>query len=239
MSTAQPREPALRIALLGVPNCGKTALFNRLTGSHQKVANYPGVTVERKVGTCNDAARGRSYRVLDLPGAYSLAATTLDEAITRDVVAGRLADEPPPELIVSVLDATNLRLSLRLVLELKRLKRPMIVVLNMSDIAAARGIAVNRERLAAELGCPVVETVAVRSGGERALLEALAQARPADEVDTSAWMPASMRLRGTIAQLNTAWKIRNSTSASSAGPSSGCITMSSSRASARLRSGSR
>jgi len=191
MSTAQPREPALRIALLGVPNCGKTALFNRLTGSHQKVANYPGVTVERKVGTCNDAARGRSYRVLDLPGAYSLAATTLDEAITRDVVAGRLADEPPPELIVSVLDATNLRLSLRLVLELKRLKRPMIVVLNMSDIAAARGTAVDRERLAAELGCPVVETVAVRSGGERALLEALAQARPADEVDTSAWAPQS------------------------------------------------
>jgi ferrous iron transport protein B len=187
MNTAPPREHPLRIALLGVPNCGKTALFNRLTGSHQKVANYPGVTVERKVGTCNDAARGRSYRVLDLPGAYSLAATTLDEAITRDVVAGRLADEPPPELIVSVLDATNLRLSLRLALELKRLKRPMIVVLNMSDIAAKRGIAVDRQKLAAELGCPVVETVAVRSGGERALLEALAQAQPADEVDTSAW----------------------------------------------------
>jgi len=187
MNAAPSREHALRIALLGVPNCGKTALFNRLTGSHQKVANYPGVTVERKVGSCHDAARGRSYRVLDLPGAYSLAATTLDEAITRDVVAGRLADEPPPQLIVSVLDATNLRLSLRLALELKRLKRPMIVVLNMSDIAAARGIAVDRQKLAALLGCPVVETVAVRSGGERALLEALAQAQPAEEVDTSAW----------------------------------------------------
>ena len=188
MSAAELREPGLRIALLGVPNCGKTALFNRLTGSHQKVANYPGVTVERKVGSCTDAARGRSYRVLDLPGAYSLAATTLDEAITRDVVAGRLAGEPPPELIVSVLDATNLRLSLRLALELKRLNRPMIVVLNMSDIAAARGIRIDRARLAAELGCPVVETVAVRSGGERELLEALALAEPANEPDTKSWV---------------------------------------------------
>src|SRR5688572_17863336 len=129
----------LRIALVGVPNCGKTALFNRLTGSRQKVANYPGVTVERKEGWCRDAARGRQYRVLDLPGAYSLGATTLDEAITRDVVTGRLAGEPPPELIVNVLDESNLRLSLRMTLELKRLGVPIIAVLNMSDIAHARG----------------------------------------------------------------------------------------------------
>jgi ferrous iron transport protein B len=187
MSATPSRPEDLRIALLGVPNCGKTALFNRLTGSRQKVANYPGVTVERKVGTCSDAARGRHYRVLDLPGAYSLAATTLDEAITRDVVTGRLAGEPAPELIVSVLDATNLRLSLRLALELRRLNRPMIVVLNMSDIAHARGIRIDRARLAAELGCPVVETVAVRTGGERELLEALAKAVPADEAAAQAW----------------------------------------------------
>ncbi len=185
--TTPVREQDLNIALLGVPNCGKTALFNRLTGSRQKVANYPGVTVERKVGSCVDATRGRRYRVLDLPGAYSLAATTLDEAITRDVVSGRFAGEAPPELIVSVLDATNLRLSLRLAIELRRLNRPMIVVLNMSDIAHARGIHIDREKLAAELGCPVVETVAVRSGGERELLEALASAVPADESQTRPW----------------------------------------------------
>jgi ferrous iron transport protein B len=172
------RTTPLRIALVGVPNCGKTALFNRLTGSHQKVANYPGVTVERKEGACHDAATGRHYRVLDLPGAYSLSATTLDEAITRDVVVGRLAVEPPPALIVNVVDATNLRLSLRLSLELRRLGIPMIVVMNLSDVAHKRGMAVDRGRLAAELGCPVVEAVAVRSGGEREVLAELARYEP-------------------------------------------------------------
>jgi ferrous iron transport protein B len=187
---AEPRPEALRIALVGVPNCGKTALFNRLTGSRQKVANYPGVTVERKEGWCRDTARSRVYRVLDLPGAYSLGATTLDEAITRDVVTGRLAGEQAPELIVNVLDESNLRLSLRLTLELKRLGRPVIAVLNMSDIAHQRGIRIDRAKLAAELGCPVVETVAVRSGGERELLEALAAAAPAEAtVPTPAWQP--------------------------------------------------
>ncbi len=188
MSTGLPRDEDLRIALVGVPNCGKTALFNRLTGSRQKVANYPGVTVERKEGRCTDAERGRRYRVLDLPGAYSLAATTLDEAITRDVVAGRLAGEAVPELLVNVLDATNLRLGLRMALELRRLGRPMIVVLNLSDIAQARGIRIDRQKLAAELGCPVVETVAVRSGGERALLEVLALQAPVDEAQTTPWV---------------------------------------------------
>ncbi|MGC4028908.1 MAG: ferrous iron transporter B [Steroidobacteraceae bacterium] len=180
----------LRIALVGTPNCGKTALFNRLTGSRQRVANYPGVTVERKEGHCHDAARGRSYRVLDLPGTYSLAAATLDEAITRDVVRGRLAGESPPELIVNVVDATNLRLGLRLSLELKRLGRPMIVALNLSDIARKRGVNVDPQRLSAALGCVVVETVAVHSGGEGALLEALAAAQPGDPALFRDWKPA-------------------------------------------------
>jgi len=127
LSAAGERDCNLRIALVGLPNCGKTALFNRLTGSRQKVANYPGVTIERKEGRCNDAAHQRSYRVLDLPGAYSLSATTLDEAVTRDVIVGRLAGEQAPELIVNVLDATNLRLGLRLTLELLQLGRPMLV----------------------------------------------------------------------------------------------------------------
>ncbi len=179
----------LRIALVGVPNCGKTALFNRLTGSRQKVANYAGVTVERKEGFSHDAVSGRDYRVLDLPGSYSLAATTLDEAITRDAVLGRLAGETSPDLIVNVVDATNLRLGLRLSLELLRLGRPMIVALNMSDIARRRGMNVDAGRLSAELGCPVVETVAVASGGERTLLAELARAGKDQAPAVLPWSP--------------------------------------------------
>ncbi len=165
--------PLPRISLIGVPNCGKTALFNRLTGSRHKVANYAGVTVERKEGEFTSPATGRRYRVLDLPGAYSLNATSIDEAIARDVVLGRHGTEPPPDLLVCVVDATNLRLNLRLVLDLKRLGRPLVVALNMSDIAARRGFGLDRDRLAAALGLPVVETVAVRRGGETALVEML------------------------------------------------------------------
>ena len=164
---------APNLSLIGVPNCGKTALFNRLTGSRQKVANYPGVTVERKEGRFIGPHSGRVYRVVDLPGAYSLEATSLDEAIARDVVLGRHAAEPGPDLLICVVDATNLRLNLRLVLELKRIGRPMIVALNMSDVAQQRGYAVDRQVLQKALGVPVVETVAVRPGGERELLEAI------------------------------------------------------------------
>jgi ferrous iron transport protein B len=168
---AVARGPSL--SLIGVPNCGKTALFNRLTGSRQKVANYPGVTVERKEGRFAGPHSGRIYRVLDLPGAYSLEATSLDEAIARDVVLGRHATEPQPDLLVCVVDATNLRLNLRLVLDLKRLNRPLIVALNMSDLAKARGFHLDRAALERAIGVPVIETVAVKSGGERALIEAI------------------------------------------------------------------
>jgi ferrous iron transport protein B len=170
-AAAAARGPSL--SLIGVPNCGKTALFNRLTGSRQKVANYPGVTVERKEGRFVGPASGRVYRVLDLPGAYSLEATSLDEAIARDVVLGRHASEPAPDLLVCVVDATNLRLNLRLVLDLKRLQRPLIVALNMSDLAKERGFHLDRAALEAAIGVPVIETVAVRSGGERALIDAI------------------------------------------------------------------
>ncbi len=160
------------IALLGNPNCGKTALFNRLTGARQKVANYAGVTIERKEGGFTSPA-GRAFRVLDLPGAYSLSAHTPDEAITRDVVAGLRPGEAAPDAVVCVVNATNLRLNLRLVLEIRRLGLPMVLALNMVDIARKRGIAIDRARLEAELGMPVVETVAVHSGGEKALLALL------------------------------------------------------------------
>jgi ferrous iron transport protein B len=164
---------AVSLSLIGVPNCGKTALFNRLTGSRQKVANYPGVTVERKEGRFTGPVTGRTYRLLDLPGAYSLEPTSLDEAIARDVVLGRHASEPPPDLLVCVVDSTNLRLNLRLVLELKRLGRPIIVALNMSDVARSRGYKLDRAALEQVLGVPVVETVAVKPGGEAALVDAI------------------------------------------------------------------
>ncbi|MBD8532693.1 MULTISPECIES: ferrous iron transporter B [unclassified Massilia] len=160
------------IALLGNPNCGKTALFNRLTGARQKVANYAGVTIERKEGSFTSPA-GRALRVLDLPGAYSLSAQTPDEAITRDVVAGLRAGESAPDAIVCVVNATNLRLNLRLVLEIQRLGLPMVLALNMVDVAKKRGIEIDTVKLAQELKMPVVETVAIQAGGEQALLDAL------------------------------------------------------------------
>jgi ferrous iron transport protein B len=160
------------VALLGNPNCGKTALFNRLTGARQKVANYAGVTIERKEGQFTSPA-GRPFRLLDLPGAYSLSAHTPDEAITRDVVAGLRAGETAPDVVVCVVDATNLRLNLRLVLEIKRLGLPMVLALNMVDVAKKRGIVIDAGLLSKELGMPVVQTVAVQSGGEKALLEQL------------------------------------------------------------------
>jgi ferrous iron transport protein B len=167
----------MRLALVGVPNSGKTALFNRLTGSRQKVANYAGVTVERKEGSFTGPSKRRQYRVLDLPGSYSLTPTTLDEAITRDFLLGRLAGEAAPEFVVCVVDATNLRLNLRLVLELRDLGVPMIVALNMSDLARERGFRLDRDALEREIGVPVVETVAVASGGHERLVQALEGAK--------------------------------------------------------------
>ncbi len=169
----------LRIALVGNPNCGKTALFNLLTGSRQKVANYAGVTVERKEGRLVTPG-GRHVQVLDLPGAYSLVATSPDEAITRDLCLGNFAGEALPDLMVCVVDATNLRLHLRFVLELKRLGRPMVVALNMVDVARRRGIVIDRAALESELGVPLIETVAVRRHGAADLLARLDAVAPSD-----------------------------------------------------------
>ena len=157
------------MALVGNPNCGKTALFNLLTGSRQKVANYAGVTVERKEGKFVTAS-GKAVRVLDLPGAYSLYPRSPDERVTCDVLFGRAAGEKRPDLVVCVVDATNLRRNLRLALAIKRLGLPCVVALNMTDLAEKRGIRVAPEALAAELGMPVVSTVAVQSSGVEALL---------------------------------------------------------------------
>ena len=170
MSTLDAGLP--NFVLVGTPNSGKTALFNALTGSRQRVANYPGVTVERKTGLFRTPA-GNSINLIDLPGTYSLRGRSPDEEITRDVVFGQLKSEAVPDLLICVADATNLRLNFRLILELKRVGRPLLLVLNMFDIARRRGIEVDVIRLSAELGIPVVTAVAVRKGGTEELLRHL------------------------------------------------------------------
>jgi ferrous iron transport protein B len=167
---------ALRIALVGNPNCGKTSLFNHLTGTRQKVANYAGVTVERKMGQFS-LPSGKAVRVLDLPGTYSLDATSPDEAITRDVVQGKIVEEGHQDAFLCVVDATNLKLHLGLVLEMIELGRPILLVLNMMDEARRRGMQINTQKLSERLGIPVAETVAVRNAGIENLLNALDQAK--------------------------------------------------------------
>jgi len=159
-------------ALIGTPNSGKTALFNALTGSRQKVANYPGVTVERKTGAMRTPS-GSNVNLIDLPGTYSLRARSPDEEVTRDVVLGRLASENAPDVLVCVADATNLRLALRLVIELKQIGRPLLLVLNMIDIARRRGLEIDLDKLSAELGVPVITAAAVRRGGTDDLMRRL------------------------------------------------------------------
>ena len=171
MSSA-PQLPPLRVALAGNPNCGKTALFNLLTGSRQKVANYAGVTVERKEGTFRTPS-GRAVRVLDLPGLYSLEPQSPDEQVTADLLCGRLPNEPAPEVVVGVLDSTDLRRHLRLALALRRSGLPLVLALNMTDLARHRGARVDAAGLAALLGVPVVETTAVERHGALELLSQL------------------------------------------------------------------
>lgn len=170
-----PTAPAntVLVALVGNPNSGKTALFNLLTGGQQKVANYAGVTVERKEGLIR-IHETHNLRVLDLPGIYSLIPRSQDERITCDVLQGRARGEKKPDLLVCVLDATNLRRSLRLALTVKRIGIPCIVALNMSDLAAQRGLTIDADDLSNELGLPVVKTVAVKTKGDEDLRACLA-----------------------------------------------------------------
>jgi ferrous iron transport protein B len=179
--------PLMHFALVGTPNSGKTALFNALTGSRQKVANYPGVTVERKEGSFVTPL-GRQVSLVDLPGTYSLRGRSPDEEITRDVVLGRTPGEAVPDLVLCVADATNLRLTLRLVLELKSTGRPLLLVLNMFDIATRRGVTVDVARLSEALGVPVVTSIAVRKGGTADLL------RRTDEISAQAPVPLRQNL---------------------------------------------
>jgi ferrous iron transport protein B len=185
--------PLTHLALVGTPNSGKTSLFNALTGSRQKVANYPGVTVERKEGSFV-TPQGRQVSLVDLPGTYSLRGRSPDEEITRDIVLGRSKGEALPDLVLCVADSTNLRLTIRLLLELKSTGRPLALVLNMFDIATRRGVSVDVPRLSEALGVPVVTSIAVRKGGTADLLrltdEVLAQAPSPDRQNL--WQPLTV-----------------------------------------------
>ncbi len=161
-SAAPVRTPVY--ALVGNPNCGKSTLFNALTGLKQKIGNYPGVTVEKKIGTAY-SQHGQPLTIIDLPGAYSLAARSPDEAVLRDVLLGRRADTPIPDRIVCIADATNLERNLYLVHQILDLGRPVILVLNMMDVAAKTGLVVRAARMEKELGIPVIPCEAVNGKG--------------------------------------------------------------------------
>jgi ferrous iron transport protein B len=191
------------IALVGNPNAGKTALFNALTGARQKVANYPGVTVERK------AARlmlpdGYEIELIDLPGTYSLDPKSPDEAVTRDVLVGAQAGEARPQAIICVVDASNLRNHLKFVLELRQLGLPMVVALNMVDLAARDGIEIDVPKLQALLGIPVIATVAVRKRGLADLLREVTRLLARDAAPAAAPTPLRMlhaQARGILDQV--------------------------------------
>jgi ferrous iron transport protein B len=191
--------PLLHLALVGTPNSGKTSLFNALTGSRQKVANYPGVTVERKEGFFVTPL-GRQASLVDLPGTYSLRGRSPDEEITRDFVLGRAAGEALPDLILCVADSTNLRLTIRLLLELKQTGRPLMLVLNMFDIATRRGVTVDAPRMSEMLGVPVVTSIAVRKSGITELLRKTDEIglQPQAPLQQNLWRPLSVaELRAT------------------------------------------
>lgn len=187
-------EVAYRLALVGSPNSGKTSLFNALTGARQKVANYPGVTVERRSGRIKTG--DVVVDVIDLPGSYSLRGRSPDEEITRDFVLGQFAGEAPPDVILCVVDATNLRHHLRLALELKAYGRPMLLALNMMDLAQRRGMEIDVEKLSQELAMPVVPTVAVRKAGIEALVQRLSldikSLAESDQPSDEPWQPPSI-----------------------------------------------
>lgn len=211
------------LALVGNPNCGKTALFNLMTGARQKVANYAGVTVERKTGT-TQLRDGRTVAVIDLPGTYSLTPATPDEQVTLEVIEGQRAGEAVPDLIVAVADATNLRMNLRLVLEVRRLGRPMVLALNMADVARSQGLKIDLQRLSAELGCPVVETVAVRRDGHAALMAEIAAQLTRQPGGDPVLAPVAAQAAGTASDLQREVRRILAAAAPAGGATSACRT---------------
>lgn len=170
------------IALAGSPNAGKSVLFNALTGLSQKVANYPGVTVEKKSGL-TPVWNNRQFLIMDLPGTYSLDPISIDEQVAVDILTGSgvASGDDAPDLVVVVLDASNLERTLGLALEIKSTGMPMIVVLNMMDLAQRRGIKINTNMIARELGCTVIPMIATKGDGVAALMTKIDQALPIDK----------------------------------------------------------
>jgi ferrous iron transport protein B len=183
MSTAAAETPL--IAIVGNPNSGKTTLFNLLTGLKQKVANYPGVTVEKKIGECY-SQHGKKLRLIDLPGAYSLNARSPDEAVLRDVLLGRRPETPRPDRVVCVVDSANIERNLYLVSQVLELGLPTILVLNMADVAEQREWRIDAAKLSSLLGIPVVQTQAVTGKGLIELKLALSR----DDVPATTWQSA-------------------------------------------------
>jgi ferrous iron transport protein B len=180
----------LTIALAGNPNSGKTTIFNALTGLRQKVANYPGVTVEKKTGRCR-LPNGAMANIIDLPGTYSLISRSPDEQVAMEVLRGMRSDSAPPDAVIVVVDASNLQRNLYLVSQLIELGKPLIVALNMMDIAERRGLHISPERLEKQLGVPVIPIVGHKRRGVDLLKQAIHQARIAPMPD---WpLPLEMR----------------------------------------------
>ncbi|MBI2949601.1 MAG: ferrous iron transport protein B [Verrucomicrobia bacterium] len=175
-ATAPTQEKTLTFVLVGNPNCGKSTLFNALTGMRQKVGNYPGVTVEKKVGEFF-SLHGQPMQIIDLPGAYSLSPRSPDEAITRDVLLGRLGDMTRPDRIVCVVDASNLERNLFLVTQILDLGVPTMLALNMIDLAQSKGISIDAAALSQELGIPVVACQAHKKIGVTELRQAMSKER--------------------------------------------------------------
>src|SRR5918992_1230626 len=166
LAETSPPEVAVRyVVLTGNPNCGKTTLFNALTGLRAKVGNYAGVTVERKEGRLIGSSKENPITILDLPGTYSLSPQSLDEQIARDVLFHRLSDVPPPDLVIVVVDASNLQRNLYFATQVIELGYPTLIALNMVDVAEENGHKIDPKALAKELGVPVFPLVASRNNG--------------------------------------------------------------------------
>src|SRR5687768_12321588 len=192
---------ALTLALAGNPNSGKTTIFNALTGLRQKVANYPGVTVEKKTGRTK-LPDGRWVDIIDLPGTYSLISRSPDERVAMEVLRGLRTDVPAPDVVVVVVDASNLQRNLYLVSQLIELGRPLVVALNMTDVAERRGIRVDAEKLAEELGTPVIPIVGHKRKGIDDLKAAIAHARVAPMPN---WpLPPAMKEELTLVEIGRA-----------------------------------
>ncbi|HVR74119.1 MAG TPA: FeoB small GTPase domain-containing protein, partial [Planctomycetota bacterium] len=168
------KRPAPTIAVIGNPNAGKSTIFNRLTGLSQRVGNYPGVTVEKKVGQC--ALGTVEARLIDLPGTYSLAAHSPDEMVAVDLLLGHLSGEARPDLVLQIVDASNLERNLYLFSQVRELGLPVVLALNMTDVATARGVHVDADNLSRALGVPVVPVQGHRGTGLGRLREVLRDA---------------------------------------------------------------